>query len=299
MSRSTWALSAVAVVLVVSAAIGGIVWRRHAAANGQIVSGRAEVQRLERAGRYGEAADTLEVIQMRLMAAGRYQEELDAAFAIEALSVKASARRSPWNYVRIAEVYLRLGERDQFFHWMEKAVNERGFSKVAYFESAEVASLKSDPRFAPLAEACANQVGIGKKARDFQVTLLDGSTFSLSAQAGKVVLIDFWDVMCPPCRREMPNLKQMAADFGGRGLEIVGISLDTDRRLLMDFVQKEQLPWKIACSFTGWNDTTAALYRIIATPSTWVIDRRGVVRFHDLRGPELRRAVDELLRESS
>ncbi len=297
MSLTRWALSAAAGVLVMSAVGGVLVWSRHATPNERIVSGRAEVQRLERAGRYAEAADTLEGVQMLLMDAGRYREGLDAAFAIEGLSSKASPRRSPWHYVRIADVYLRLGDRDQYFHWMEKAVNERGFSKVGYFESAEVASLKDDPRFAPLAEACAKQVGIGEHARDFRVTLLDGSTFSLSAQAGKVVLIDFWDVMCPPCRREMPNLKQIAADFDGRGLEIVGISLDTDRRLLTEFIEQERLPWKIACSFKGWSDETAALYRIIATPSTWLIDRRGVVRYHDLRGADLRQAVDALLRE--
>jgi peroxiredoxin len=138
---------------------------------------------------------------------------------------------------------------------------------------------------------------LGRKAKDFRITLLDGSAFTLSAQSGKVVLIDFWDVRCPPCRREMPVLKNLFKDFKDKGLEIVGISLDTDRALLEDYVKKEKLPWKISCSLDGWNDSTATLYKISATPSTWLIDRHGVARYYAVRGEDLRRAVEELVRE--
>ena len=277
MARRSWALLAVAGVLGASAAWWVLDRNLPPRAADRIRAGRAEVQQLEGSGRYGAAAEKLEEVQLLLMEEGRYREALDAAFAIETLSAKAGPRRSPWNYVRIADVYLRLGNRESFFDWIGKAVHERGFSKVEYFESPDLAPVRSDPRVTRLVEACANQVGIGEPAKDFQVSLLDGSTFSLSSQAGKVVLIDFWDVLCPPCRREMPNLKQIDADFGEADLEIVGISLDTDRRLLEDFVRKERLTWKIACSFAGWEDRTAALYRIIATPSTWLIDRHGVI----------------------
>jgi peroxiredoxin len=122
--------------------------------------------------------------------------------------------------------------------------------------------------------------------------------FRLADQKGKVVLVDFWDVKCPPCRKEMPRLKAMFAEFRDRGLVIVGISLDTDRKLLADYLREAAPAWSMACSFKGWDDDTARLYRISATPSTWLIDRRGMLRFFNLRGEELERAVAELLREA-
>ncbi len=247
--------------------------------------------------KFAEASDKLERLQMLFMDAGRYEDALDASFKIEEISPKVSDRESPWNYVRIAEVYLRLGDQDKYFDWMEKAVHERGFYRLEFLQDGHLDAVKDDPRYKKLVDACAKEIGLGQKAKDFRITLLDGSSFTLSAQTGKVVLIDFWDVRCPPCRREMPNLKKLFKDFRDKGLEIVGISLDTDRALLNDYVKKEKLPWKISCSLDGWNDSTAKLYKISATPSTWLIDRHGVARYYAVGGEDLRRAVEELVRE--
>jgi peroxiredoxin len=243
------------------------------------------------------AADKLEELQVLFMKNQRYQEALDTSFKIEEVSQKASDRRSPWNYVRIAEAYLGMGDQEKYFDWMEKAVYERNFSKPGYFHDAHLDTLKDYSRFKSIVAACEKEIGVGQKAKDFQVTLLDGSPFALSAQTGKVVLIDFWDVRCVPCRKEMPNLKAIFKDFRDSGLEILGISLDTDRNLLDKYLKDEKLPWKISCSLDGWSDSTATLYRISATPTTWLIDRHGVVRYYDVRGKQLKQAVEELVRE--
>ena len=63
-------------------------------------------------------------------------------------------------------------------------------------------------------------------------------------------------------------------------------------------VKQAAIPWNLDCSLGGGDDPTVKLYRISATPSTWVIDRHGVVRYYDLRGEILRRAVAALVRES-
>ncbi len=263
----------------------------------QIESLRNEAAALAKEGKFSEAADKFEKLQVTCMNNRRYREALDASLKIEEMSQKASDRKSPWNYVRIAEAHLGLGDHEQYFEWMEKAIVERSFSKLSYFQDAHLDAIRESPRFKKIVAACEKEIGLGQKARDFRITLLDGSSFVLSAQAGKVVLIDFWDVRCPPCRREMPNLKKIYEDFRGRGLEMVGISLDTDRKLLDEYLKESKLPWKIACSFNGWSDATAKLYRISATPTTWLIDRRGVVRYYDMRGDELRRAVEQLTQE--
>ena len=270
---------------------------KRAGAAGQTQTLRGEADALIREKKYALAADTLEGLQMRLMKERRYEEALKVSFEIEDVAAKASARRSPWHYVRIGEVHLAMGRTDQYFEWVEKAIRERGFSRLEYFRGKQLDGVRSDPRFKTLTDACAAIVGVGQPAKDFEVRLLDGSPFRLSAERGKVVLVDFWDVACGPCIREMPNLKAVYRDFEDRGLEILGISLDTDKSLLADFLKKAALPWKIACSWNGWEDATAKLYQISATPSTWLIDRHGVVRYCDVRGEELRKAVETLVAE--
>jgi outer membrane protein assembly factor BamD (BamD/ComL family) len=86
--------------------------------------------------KFAEASDKLERLQMLYMDTGRYEEALNASFKIEEISAKVSSRQTPWNYVRIAEVYLRLGDQGKYFDWMEKAVHERGFIDWNSFKMA-------------------------------------------------------------------------------------------------------------------------------------------------------------------
>ena len=57
---------------------------------------------------------------------------------------------------------------------------------------------------------------------------LDGRTISLSDYKGRVIILNFFATWCPPCREEIPDFIELQKDFGGRGLTIVGISLDTE-----------------------------------------------------------------------
>jgi len=208
-----------------------------------------EVAGLLEAKRFAPAADKLEELQVLFMNNGRYHDALAASLQIEEVSLKFSERLSPWNFVRVAEAYLGMGDTDKYFEWLHRAVNERHFSKVECFHDTRFEALQGPPEFKKLVEACPTTIGVGRPAKDFEVTLLDGASFSLSALKGKVVLIDFWDVRCGPCRKEMPNPREIHRDFRERGLEIVGISLGTEKNLLDDYLKEATLPRKIACSF--------------------------------------------------
>lgn len=299
MKRTRWMLVTALLVSIAAAvlAVRTVSTTKQRELNRRISEQQNQAASLRREGKLTESLQTLERLQVLLMRSGRYQDALVASFEIEAWSRLASDRESPWDYVRIAEAYLGVGDRESFLDWMERAVNERSFLKLDYFESERLNDLEEDPRFRTIVAACAAQIGVGRTAKDFHVPLLDGSSFALSAQKGKVVLVDFWDVRCEPCRTEMPNLKEVFSDFKDKGLEIIGISLDTDRALLERYLGQADLPWKIACSLKGWGDDTAKLYKISATPSTWLIDRNGIVRYYDLRGTDLRRAVEALIEE--
>ena len=237
----------------------------------------------------------LDFQQYLLMKTGAFQEALENGFALDDLSRKISSRKSPWNCLKIAEAYLGLKDQKKAMIWIERAVYERDFIRRDVFDLPEYAQLKSNPRFIKVIAAIEMKIGLNLPAKAFTVQLLDGTSFSLSGQGGRVVLIDFWDVKCPPCRKEMPNLKKLQREFAEKGLVIVGISLDTDKALLQNYLEEISPEWKMACSFQGWNDATAKLYRINATPSSFLIDRLGILRHINLRGEELYAAVKALL----
>jgi len=79
-----------------------------------------------------------------------------------------------------------------------------------------------------LSEARAD-AGIGEPAPAFVAKTLDGKAFDLSAQKGKVVILNFWATWCPPCRWEMPALEAVWREHRTKGLEVLAVSADSLR----------------------------------------------------------------------
>jgi thiol-disulfide isomerase/thioredoxin len=62
---------------------------------------------------------------------------------------------------------------------------------------------------------------------DFRLKDLSGKSASIERWSGKSLIINFWATWCAPCRREIPLLKNVAADWAGRDLTVIGIAVDT------------------------------------------------------------------------
>ena len=63
-------------------------------------------------------------------------------------------------------------------------------------------------------------------ATDFKLQDLNGKTVKLSDFKGKAVLVDFWATWCPPCREAIPGIEKLHKKYSGKGLVVLGISLD-------------------------------------------------------------------------
>ena len=231
-----------------------------------------------------------------LMSAKKFSESLVVATTLEELSRKTAEKEKPWYFLKIADSYLGMGDYSKAIEWIGRAVSEKGFNNYKIFQKPKYQQLQTDSTFQSLVVIMKGRIGIDEPARDFTVYLTDGKPFSLSIHKGKVVLIDFWDVRCAPCIKALPELKELYSQYHQKGLEIIGISLDSDKELLSNFLNKNEISWPIACSYKGWKDDLVSIYGISATPSTWLIDRNGILRYNELSGNELKVAIESLLK---
>ena len=110
-----------------------------------------------------------------------------------------------------------------------------------------------------------------KESGGFTLSDLEGNAWSLEAQRGKVVLVNYWATWCPPCRAETPALVRLADEYKAKGFEVVGISLDEDTNLIRPFVDEYKISYPI---LLPTNATNLSLM-IEALPTTMLYDRQG------------------------
>lgn len=246
----------------------------------------------------GHAVDTvgqdprlLERYNDLAVALERYEVALDTALRLE----EADTRKSPWNQLKIAEALLHLNRPDEALPYIERAVAERSFKRYVVFDLEIYDPLRGHERFQRCAELAKSNISIGSTVPDFTVHTLDRHSIPLRSLAGKVVLIDFWATWCRPCVKELPNLLALYSEHSREGLEIVGLSLDADRETVLNYVSENAIAWPICHLEGGWQSTIVEHYGVNALPELWLYDRNGVLRHYNLRGEELRHAIEELL----
>lgn len=228
-----------------------------------------------------------------LLGLGRYHQALDVAIQKDRMAKEKTSDGS----LDIARVYLKMKNKEEALKWLETTVN-RGYIQFREFKEDPTYDLvRQDKRFAAIIQGAKRNIGLGKPAKEFTVQSLDGKELSLSQYAGKVVLVDFWATWCPPCVKEIPHLKKYYSEFKDSGFEIIGISLDISLDALKTYIEKEKLGWPIAYSGKGWDDKTGKLYSVTSIPSVWLVDKKGVLRYFNLNGEELRKAIVGLVAE--
>jgi len=143
------------------------------------------------------------------------------------------------------------------------------------------------------------RVDIGSPVPAYSAVSLAGDSVSLAAQRGKVVLLNVWATWCHPCRDEIPELQAMHEKYAARGLELVGISVDTESadEAIREFMRDFRMTYPV------WRDPAervSAQFHIVGVPATFLIDREGVLRWRKT-GPiqpgdaTLRQALEEAL----
>lgn len=138
-------------------------------------------------------------------------------------------------------------------------------------------------------------VTVGQPAPDFTLNTTEGTPLSLSSFKGKVVVIDFWASWCGPCRGENPNVVKMYEELHPKGVEILGVSLDDSKEKWLKAIEDDGLIWNHVSDLKGWGSSAAKLYGVNGIPATVVVDQNGVIVAKNLRGAELKAAVEKLI----
>ena len=124
----------------------------------------------------------------------------------------------------------------------------------------------------PLAAA----VERGEPAPAFEAPrLAGGEAVKLEALRGKVVYLDFWASWCGPCRQSLPWLQELRREFRTAGFEVIAVNVDETPADGRRFLQRFPVDYLVAGDAQG---ALAALYDVRDMPSSYLIDRAGVVR---------------------
>lgn len=131
-----------------------------------------------------------------------------------------------------------------------------------------------------LAVACAPVDGppaVGDPAPDVQAATLDGEAMALSDLRGQVVLVNLWATWCGPCRFETPFLQSLYEEYGERGFEIVGISVDDAG--FEDVVR--EFTGEYGVTYTILHDPemrSMDAFHAVGLPATYLVGRAGTIR---------------------
>ncbi len=141
---------------------------------------------------------------------------------------------------------------------------------------------------------------VGEVTPACTLTSMEGKPVAdLQKLRGEVVYVDFWASWCPPCVRSFPFMDQLDHEFKDQGLHVIGVNLDEKLADAEVFLEKYPVDFDIALDP---DKQCVKDFGVMAMPTSYLIDRKGVIRhihqgFREGEAEKLRLAIEYLLTE--
>jgi thiol-disulfide isomerase/thioredoxin len=136
----------------------------------------------------------------------------------------------------------------------------------------------------------------GQPAPSLAGTDPDGKPVKMSDFRGKVVVVDFWMIGCPPCRAMIPHHRELVKRMAGRPFVLLGVNVGSDGGTpgFKAFLEKEQMTWPNIQDGVS----QAIAWQATSPPTLDVVDAKGVYRYFNVDDNDLDAVVEKLVKEA-
>lgn len=176
----------------------------------------------------------------------------------------------------------------------------RDWNPLAVLESFNKlpAEVRESPKGMDVSRRLAREttVNAGSVAPELEMPTPEGKMVKLSDYRGKYVILDFWYSGCIPCRREHPLYRKLYAQYKDKGLEIISVSSDTDKKRWLLAIERDKMVWVNICDLKKYGETAGDVYKVTHSPENFLVGPDGVVIAKGLFGDELERKIDEIFK---
>lgn len=126
---------------------------------------------------------------------------------------------------------------------------------------------------------------------------LDGRSVDLATLKGYTVLVHYWATWCEPCKQEMTKLKDLQAKYARQNFAVIGVNLDNERAVAVEFVNTNRITWPQLHETGGLEGRLATELGIFTLPSMLLIDNAGRVINRNIHAAELDAELAKLFRD--
>lgn len=135
----------------------------------------------------------------------------------------------------------------------------------------------------------------------FTLPDIDGEQHSFSDFDGQVVLVNFWATWCPPCVREMPSLERLHQKYENKEFKVIAINQWENEDIIFEFTGRLTVEPTFLILLDR-ESRVSETFKVKGLPSTYLIDKKGRIRYKAIGGrefdhPEVEKLIDQLLAE--
>ena len=138
-------------------------------------------------------------------------------------------------------------------------------------------------------------------APNFKLEDMDEYEYDFSEYRGKVVLLNFWATWCPPCKREMPSMERVYQNHQGDDFTVLAINQMEDGDRIFAFTGTLDTSPTFNILLDSDSEVSQA-YQVRGLPTTYLIDKKGRIRYRAVGGrefdhPEVEKIIEALMNE--